>query len=350
MELPPELERYRRQAMLPEIGPAGQARLAAGHAVVVGCGALGTVASELLVRAGVGRVTIIDRDVVETTNLQRQTLFTEADAREGVPKAEAAARCLRAINSSVRVDPAVADLTSTNAERLLGVLAGDEPGVLVDGTDNFETRFLLNDVSVKHAVPYVYGGAVGTRGMAAVFTPGEGACLRCVFDGPPEPGSQETCETHGVLGALTAMIGAYEAAEAIKLLVGASDRVLRTMLDFDIWFGQRRRLALERDLACPCCAERRFEFLDARSERTPATVCGQDAVQIPGRAGASVDFAALAERLGRAGVATVGVFVVRGEVEGGRYGLTVFRDGRTIVRGTRDVAEARAVHARYVGA
>lgn len=336
--------------MLPEIGGAGQARLARSHAAVVGCGALGTVAGELLVRAGVGRVTIIDRDVVEVTNLQRQMLFTEADARDGVPKAEAAANRLRAINAGVRVDPVVADLTSANAERLLGVPGDDKPGVLVDGTDNFETRFLLNDVSVKHAVPYVYGGAVGSRGMAAVFTPGEGACLRCVFDGPPEPGSQATCETHGVLGAVTAMIGAYEAAEAIKVLVGARERVLRTMLDFDLWFGQRRRISLERDPGCVCCGRRRFEFLDASGERLAASVCGQDAVQIPGRDGASVDLAALGERLARAGHASVGAFVVRGEVEGGRYGLTVFRDGRTIVRGTRDVAEARAVHARYVGA
>lgn len=349
MELPPELERYRRQAMLPEFGPEGQARLAGAHAAMIGCGALGTVASELLVRAGVGQVTLVDRDVVELTNLQRQTLFTEADAREGVPKAEAAARRLGEINSGVRTNALVEDLRAGNAERVLGFASGGGPGVLIDGTDNFETRFLLNDLSVKHGVAYVYGGAVGTRGMAAAFRPGEGACLRCVFDGPPAPGSQATCETHGVFGPVTAIVGAYEAGEAIKLLAGAGDRALRTMLDFDVWTGQRRRVELERDPECPCCAKRRFEFLERAGAGEAAAVCGQDSVQIPGRDGVELDLAVLGARLARAGEAKAGAFVVRARVEGGRYGLIVFRDGRTIVRGTRDVAEARAVHARYVG-
>lgn len=347
MPEPAEHARYRRQEILPEIGPAGQARLSSAHAAVVGCGALGTVAAELLVRAGVGRVTLIDRDVVELTNLHRQTLFDEADAAAGTPKAEAARARLAAINSGVRIEACVADVVASNAEGLLGFGADRAPGVIVDGTDNFETRFLLNDIAVKHGVPLIYGGGIGTTGAVGVFALSSGPCLRCAFDGPPAPGSQPTCETAGVLGPATAAVGARQAAVAMRVLVEPPAPGAATLERFDLWTGEHRSVRIERDPGCLCCGTRRFECLDTDDAPASATLCGRDAVQIP--ASGAVDLDALAERLAGAGRFTVGPFMLRGEIEAGRYQLTVFGDGRSVIRGTRDVAEARSVHARYVG-
>lgn len=343
--------------LLPGIGEEGQRRLLNAHAAVIGCGALGTVAAEILVRAGVGRVTLVDRDIVEWTNLQRQTLFEEADARDGTPKAAAAAARLALVNSGVRIDALVADFNSGNAERLLNV--GEHrgepnqpwPGVLVDGTDNFETRYLLNDVAIKHGVPYVYGGAVGTRGMQMTILPGRTACMRCVFPDLPPPGSAPTCDTAGVLASVTGIIANVQAAEAIKILLGRLDLIAPTLLEFDLWTNHRRRLDLARarDPACPCCGRRRFEFLDAPTAAA-VSLCGSGAMQVLPARVAVLDLAAMEVGLIAHGRTSRTEHVVRASLMAEKAELTVFRDGRAIIKGTSDPARARALYARFVGA
>lgn len=345
------MDRYHRQTLLDGIGVAGQRRLLGSHAVVVGVGALGCVAADLLARAGVGRLTLIDRDVVELTNLQRQTLYTEADAREGTPKAVAAQNRLVAVNSSITIEAHVADFEHRNAERLIGA-----PDVIIDGTDNFETRYLINDLAVKLGVPYVYGGAVGTTGMGMVILPGTSPCLRCVFEEPPPPGSSPTCDTVGVLGPTAAITAAWQVGEAIKILTHNLDKVSTTLLEFDQWNNQRRRLdlsSMKRD-DCPCCGQRRFEFLSGERAGGAEHLCGQRAVQVsPTDGNQSLDLAALAERLGPHGEFTHSVFMVRGTlreaVDGGPCELTVFADGRAIVKGTDRPDVARSIYAKYVG-
>lgn len=342
--------------ILPGFGEVGQRRLAESRAVVVGCGALGTVAADGLVRAGVGEVTIIDRDVVEWTNLQRQTLFDERDAREGRPKAAAAAERLSMVNSGVRVEGIVADLHSGNVEELLGLGRAGGRLVVVDATDNFEARYLLNDACVKHGVPWVYGGAVGTVGMQATFIPGGGGpCLRCVFPEPGARGAADTCDTAGVLGPVAGIVANVQVVEAIKVLAGRGDLVSTTLLEMDPWNGLRRRIDLQhaKDPVCPCCVSRRFEFLEGVRRRgaggkgTEAALCGRDAVQVC-VGGAELDLQELGERLSRVGRVQTTAWFVRARVDD-RHELTVFRDGRAIVKGTIDVGRARSLYARYVG-
>lgn len=365
-----ELRRYHRQMLLPEIGEAGQRRLAASHALIVGCGALGTVSAEFLVRAGVGRVTIVDRDVVEETNLQRQVLFDETDAAAGTPKAEAARRKLAAINSTVDVRAVVADFNFTNAERIGGFeehRSGDRchqegPGVIVDGTDNFETRYLLNDLAAKHAVPYVYAGAVGTSGTGFVVTPGKGPCLRCLYPDLPGAGSTATCDTAGVLGPLVGMVASWQAGEALKVLVGDEAAVSRRLWTWEPWRdgGDVRAIDVSaaHDSACPCCGARRFEFLEGRGASRATALCGRHAVQLTPAGtggGGSVDLDALAQRLRAHGPVTGNEFLVRARLDAepseidDPMELTVFRDGRTVVRGTSKPDVARGVYAKYVG-
>ncbi|MFG0285725.1 MAG: ThiF family adenylyltransferase [Phycisphaerales bacterium JB039] len=355
------LRRYHRQTLLPGIGAEGQQRLGEARAALVGCGALGCAIADALVRAGVGRLTLIDRDIVELTNLQRQSLFTEADAAEGLPKAEAARRRLGQVNSHVAITSHVADFAPAMAERLAGFAGGNSPQVLLDGTDNFETRLLLNDLAVKHGIPLVYGGAVATRGMMAVILPGDGPCLRCILPEPPPAGSMPTCDTAGVLGPVATIVGAAQAAEAIKLLVGAREQVSRTMLDFDVWRNVRRRLDLGqmRNPECPCCVHRQFDWLHGRRDAGTTSLCGRSAIQVAGRPGAAVDLAALGERLGTHGAVQVNPFLMRAVLaderreEGAGAGpveLTVFADGRAIVAGVTAPARARAIYAKYIGA
>lgn len=347
-------DRYHRQVLLAGFGEGGQRRLAESHAVIVGCGALGCSSADMLARAGVGRLTLIDRDVVEPTNLQRQVLFDERHARAGDPKAVAAAGRLAEINSGVRTDAVVADLTASNAERL--ILGESRPGVIVDGTDNFETRFLINDVAVRHGLAYAYAGAVGTRAATMTVLPGETPCLRCVFNGPPPAGSEPTCESVGVLGAVIAAVTGVQVTEALKVLLGRGDLVRRSLVEFDVWRNTRREIDVSglRGPACPCCVGGRFEFLE-RVGTEPASLCGRDAVQVtPGGAG-RVDLGALAGRLGAYGGFTVTRYLVRGSLEsertpaGGAVGLTVFADGRAIIQGVDDPGRARGIYARYVG-
>lgn len=339
-------DRYARQKRVSHIGEDGQRKLSESHAMIVGVGALGCVSTDLLVRAGVGTVTIVDRDLVEISNLHRQGLYCEADAIEKKPKAVAARDRLRAVNSDVKVRAHIADFTSENALSLIE--DGEVPDVLIDGTDNFETRYLINDCSVKLGVPYVYGGAIATQGSAAVFIPRHGPCLRCVQPNPPKPGTQATCESAGVVGAVSSIIGSYQAAEAMKVLMGQKDRVMGSMLSFDLWEGQRSRVDLSdaKDPECPCCVKGEFEFLQARGA-PPQVLCGQRAVQVSGGS-TMIDLV----RLG-AGLEGFEVkeYMIRGKVEHGgeAFELTCFADGRAIVDGTDDVGVARAVYSRYIG-
>lgn len=340
--------------LLPDWGDSGQARLTAARVLIVGCGALGCSLADLLVRAGVGHLTIVDRDVVELTNLQRQTLFDERDAAEGLPKAEAARRRLARINSQVEVRAVIADYTSRNAESLASAAQ-----LFLDGTDNFETRYLLNDLAVKRNVPYIYGGAVGTRGMAMTIRPGRTPCLRCVFEEPPPAGVAQTCDTAGVLGPMISFVAAHQATEAIKLLLGRDDLVLPALLDMDSWTNTIRRIDLSKSKRadCPCCGARRFEFLDGDRSGHAAALCGQNAVQVAPSGSEGVDLAALSSRLSPHGVfALMPSLLIRGVLnsergEGGApIGLTVFADGRAIVKGTSKPDVARTLYARYIGA
>jgi len=347
------LSRYHRQQILPGVGEQGQRRLAEAHAAVVGLGALGCAIADHLARAGLGTLTIIDRDLVDHTNLQRQCLYTERDAAEGLPKAEAARHRLAAVNSEITLHAHIADLTPANADGLLG-----SPHILLDGTDNFETRYLLNDIAVRDSIPLAYGGVVATRGMQMTIRPGQTPCLRCLFEDPPAPGSQPTCDTAGVLGPVVAIVAACQAADALRCLLGRGEEVPQTMLEFDLWQGRRRRIDIgaARRGDCPCCGLRRFDFLTRDSASDALGLCGQNAIQVhPSTGGALLDLAALASRLRAAGEVDARPFMVRflptGERgEGGEpVTVTVFRDGRAIVTGTAHPERARSLYARYIG-
>ena len=335
-----ERERYSRQILFTPLGEGGQERLRAARVAVVGCGALGTFQAAALARAGVGFLRIIDRDYVEASNLQRQWLFTEADALEAWPKAEAARRRLAEINSGVTVEAQVADLTAAVAEELL-----EDVDLVLDGTDNFETRYLLNDFCVSTGKPWVYGAAVGSYGLAMPVLPGVTACLRCVYPAPPE-GAQPTCETAGVLGTITSMVAAWQVAAAMRILVGATEDLFTGVTTMEVWTGRIRQMAAPgRDPDCVCCGQRRFEYLDGRKRR-PISLCGRDAVQIHERAG-RVDLASLAARLGVLGEVRWNEFALR--FFPAPYEMTIFADGRAIIKGTQDVALARSLYARYLG-
>lgn len=360
--------RYARQLLLPDLGPAGQARFARAQVVIVGCGALGSVAAELLARAGVGlreaggELRLIDRDVVEISNLHRQTLYDDADARAGTPKAIAAAHAIARTNPDVRATPLVADCTSASILDLVGT----SPTLLLDGTDNFETRFLLNDLAVSRGVPLIYAGAVGTRGMLATILPAPrtgaapapwrpGPCLRCLTD-IPAPGSTETCDTAGVLGPVSAAVASFQTIEAMKVVLGRFDLVQRQVQEFDPWRGVLKNLTLDApDPKCPCCGEGRFDFLDAPPAGS-LVLCGSDAVQITPKATGVIDLAGLADRLARCAHVEATPWMVRGELPGetrdgggGAVRLSVFRDGRAIIRGTRRLDRARALYAKFIG-
>lgn len=374
--LPDELTRYHRQMLLPDFGVAGQRKLGARAALILGCGALGCLAAELLARAGVGHLIIVDRDLVELTNLQRQTLFDEHDAAEGTPKAIAAAQRLGRINSAVRITPIVADLTPGNVESLMRVHGSDsgviEPGaresarfveVVVDCTDNFQTRYLINDACVKHHVPLVYAGVVGISGMLMTIRPGVGPCLRCVFPEAPAPGTTPTCDTAGVLGPLVGMASSMQAVEAMKVLLGREDLCSTTLTEIGPWHNRFREIALDNarrvgdDDPCPCCVRRRFEHLDAVNPES-ATLCGTRSVQItPGHSPAHrLDLSEIARRLAPHGSFIATPHLVRGaffrerETDSDKaITLTIFPDARAIVGGTTDAAMARSILARYLG-
>ena len=333
--------RYSRQIRFAPLGAAGQERIRAASVAVVGCGALGTVAAEILVRAGAGRVRIIDRDFVEWSNLQRQFLFEESDAAEGLPKAVAAARRLARVNSEVTLEPQVADLTPANCDDLL-----EGVGLILDGSDNFEVRFLINDYAVRAGIPWIYAAAVGSYGLKLAIVPGRTACLRCVYPEPPSQGIQPTCETDGVLAPVTAAIASLACGDALKILALGAESLTARLTTIDTWSGEIRQTAPPaHDPDCPCCARHDFVHLDGR-RRAPISLCGRNAVQIHERF-RPVDLADLARRLAPLANVRANDFAVRASIDS--YELTVFPDGRAIIKGTTDPAVARSLYARYVG-
>ncbi len=335
-------ERYARQTLFAGIGREGQERISRGHVLIVGCGALGTVLANNLVRAGVGHVRIADRDFVEGNNLQRQVLFDEDDVLRGLPKAVAASEELRRINSLVELDARVTDVTAENVEELI---AGID--VVLDGTDNFETRYLLNDACLKAGVPWIYSGVIAAYGVTMTVLPHDTACLRCVFPEQPLPGTTPTCDTAGVLNGIVGVISGMAATEALKLLVG-SDRLVRGLTWIDLWENTFDRIELPRQDDCPACGQGHFEYLDAPLDSGGTSLCGRNAVQVRARPGSSVDLDTLAERLRPVGEVATNGFLLRLRVDG--HELTVFPDGRAIVKGTDDPAVARSLYARYIGA
>ncbi|HXJ41208.1 MAG TPA: ThiF family adenylyltransferase [Bryobacteraceae bacterium] len=336
----PPSERYSRQTRFAPFGDEGQARLGEATAVIIGCGALGTAQAALLARAGVGTLRLVDRDYVEESNLQRQILYTEADAAAGLPKAEAARRHLQAANSGIRIEAVVSDLNPREAEDVL-----DGAEVILDGTDNFETRYLINDYAVREGIPWIYGAAVGSYGIAMPVLPGQTACFRCVYPEPPS-GAQPTCETAGVLGPVTSVIGSIQAMEALKILSGHPESVRRKILRADLWNGPVREISMpERDPECPTCGKREFPWLDGVF-RAPVSLCGRNAVQIHERR-RPLDLDELASRLRGVGDVRANEFALR--FQDGDFDVTFFRDGRAIIKGTTDVGVARSVYSRYVG-
>ncbi len=339
-----DLARYARQMRFPPLGEEGQQRLGVAGALSCGCGALGSAIANTLVRAGVGRLRIVDRDFVELTNLQRQSLFDEADARAGVPKAVAAAEKLRQINSTVTVEPVVADIDSANIERFC-----DGFDLILDGTDNFETRFLINDAAVKLGRPWIYGGCLGAEGQTMTIVPGQTPCLRCLMPECPAPGSMPTCEVAGILGPIVGLIASIEAAEAIKILSGNGHSISRCLVVVDLWQSQIRQIDVGRlrdEVDCPTCKHGEYFWLSGRSASRTAVLCGRNAVQLS-QPGASISLDDLAQKLAGVGELSRNPFLLRLKVE--RYELTIFPDARAIVSGTDDVAAARAIYAKYIG-
>jgi adenylyltransferase/sulfurtransferase len=342
------------------------------HALIVGCGALGCALADTLARAGVGTLTIIDRDIVELTNLQRQVLFDERDVAAGLPKAEAARARLMLINSEIRINAHVDDFNHQNAERHAA-----EVDILLDGLDNFETRYVLNDLAVSRGLPYIYGGAVGVTGVSMTVLPDPTCrrvdsasrakwtsdqstpCLRCIFPEAPPPGTTPTCDTAGVIGPIVTMIAAWQAAQAIKVLTGNIDALDRSLLSIDLWSNDVRRFDMSgaRQPQCPCCVQCGFEFLRGESGQLAASLCGRDAVQIAAQPGnqASIDLAAFAQKLASHGRFSHNRFLLRGEFahecdQSGRpLELTLFPNGRAIIKGVNGPEQARAIYARYIG-
>jgi len=342
----PPTERYVRQTLFAPIGPEGQRRIGATRVLLVGSGALGGAVADLLVRAGIGRLILADRDYVELGNLQRQTLFDEADVAEHLPKAAAASARLRRINGDVRIEPVVADVNATNIERL-----ASDVDLIVDGTDNFETRYLINDVAVKRGLPWVYGGVIGSYGMTMTIRPGETPCLRCVFPEPPPAGSAPTCDTAGVLGPAVGMVAALQVAEALKLAVGDVEAMNTDLLAIDVWRLSLDRIPLPAPRPdCPTCGRRDFAFLVEISPSRTTVLCGHDAVHVRVHPSVTLDLAALSARLGAIGDVRSNRYLLRFRESAGAHELTVFADGRAIVKGTTDPTEARVLYARYVGA
>lgn len=341
-------ERYSRQILFAGIGEEGQERLLASRAAMVGCGALGTVTANLLVRAGLGKLRVIDRDFVERSNLQRQTLFEESDAQEALPKAVAAERRLRAINSSVQVEGVVADLTPANAMELLS----DFP-LLIDATDNFETRLLLNDAAISLGVPWIYAAAVGSYGVTMTILPGQTACLACLLESEEEKtksetAAAETCDTAGILNVAAGAIASLQAAEALKILAGKQNALYGRLVSCDVWTGKFQSVQIERNPDCRACGRREFRYLAGECQ-PHVTMCGRDSVQIHERR-RKLDLDELGRRLAAAAADEVrnNEFLLRFRVA--PYEMTVFADGRAIVKGTQDVAVARSLYSRYIGA
>ena len=325
------LERYVRQMRYPPMGEEGQRKLLESRALLCGCGALGSVLANTLVRAGVGHLRIVDRDFLELNNLQRQVLYDEEDVK---------------INSQVEVEAIVADVDHTNIPSLV-----EDVDVILDGTDNFETRFLLNDASIKFGIPWVYGGCIGCEGQAMTILPGETPCLRCLMQDAPPPGTTATCDSAGILAPVVNVIASIQACEALKILSGNRNAISRALLVVDLWDNRLRHIGLDslKETAdCPTCQGKEFPWLDGKRGSHTAVLCGRNAVQLSFPDREDVDLSALARRLEGVGKVSHNRFLLRFEVDG--YEITVFPDGRAIIGGTDDLTEARTVYAKYIGA
>ncbi|NLE56955.1 MAG: thiazole biosynthesis adenylyltransferase ThiF [Planctomycetes bacterium] len=342
------VDRYGRQVLFAPFGQEGQQRLLSSRVLLVGCGALGSTLANLIVRAGVGFLRIVDRDVVELDNLHRLVLFDEDDVREGLPKAEAARRKLARINSGVTVESIVDDVNHTNIVEL-----AEGAHLILDGTDNFETRFLVNDLAVRTNRPWVYGACVGSTGLSMPIIPGETPCLRCVSEDPPPMEMSPTCETAGILGPIVGMVANHQAMEAIKILSGQKEMVDRRLLSFDAWTGRSSRLNVQKAAEagdCPCCRQRRFEYLEGALASRTVRLCGRNAVQVYPSRTATIDLVSLADRLRPVARSEPKVNPLLLKVRIDDYEITIFADGRAMIRGTDKPEEARAVYARYIGA
>lgn len=341
------LLRYARQVIFPGIGEAGQRRLLAAHVTIIGVGATGSVLANHLARAGVGHLRLVDRDYVELNNLQRQLLYDEDDVAGMLPKAVAAAAKLRRVNSSIAIEDVVADAGPANIEALIA-----DADVVLDGTDNFAARYLINDACIKLGKPWVYCGVIASYGMTHTIRPGVTPCLRCIMGELPAPGTVPTCDTAGIIGPIVALLGSVAAGEALKLITGQGE-LNDGMIHVDLWDSTYERFELGAPRPdCPACGTREFEFLQARAGTRTTSLCGRDAVQVSvvGAAEQAVELAALAERLRPAatdGRVQVNPYLLRAQIDG--YEFTVFPDGRAIIKGTADEAAAATLYAKYIG-
>jgi molybdopterin-synthase adenylyltransferase len=340
------LERYSRQTLFAGIGKEGQKRLANSHAVIIGCGALGTMQAEMLARAGVGRLRLIDRDFIEESNLQRQIMFEERDVSERLPKSVAAQARINRINSEIQAEAIVKDVDYSNIEGLTG-----DADLILDGSDNFETRYLINDAAVKLNKPWIYGAAVGSYGLQMTIRPHLTPCLRCLFPELPAPGSSPTCDTAGVILPVIGTVASYQVSEALKLLTGNIEKLHGSLLRFDLWensFTRLRLAGIRGQERCRTCDEGRYDFLTARTRQLTTTLCGRDAVQVTPAASQKLDFAFLADRLRAAGEVSYNSYLLK--FSSGEHEITVFPDARCIIKGTGDPNVARSLYARYIGA
>jgi molybdopterin/thiamine biosynthesis adenylyltransferase len=336
-------ERYSRQILFSGIGKEGQRQLQQSRALIIGCGALGSAHAESLARAGLSRLRIADRDFVESSNLQRQTMFTERDAAERIPKAVAAANHIREINSDIEVEPEITDVNHSNIERLV-----KDCDVVLDGTDNFATRYLINDACVKHEINWIYGAAVGSYGVTMTIRPHQTPCLRCVFEEAPPAGSAPTCDTAGVIMPIISVVAAVQVAEALKLLTGQIEDLHRALMQFDVWRNEWRKINPGPPSPdCPTCALGRFETLAAASGEFAAVLCGRNAVQISPAQATQLNLEELAERLRVTGEVKFNDYLLRFRT--GEFELTVFQDARSIIRGTSEITTARSLYAKYIG-
>jgi molybdopterin/thiamine biosynthesis adenylyltransferase len=335
--------RYSRQILFSGIGEKGQRRLREARVLIIGCGALGSAQAESLARAGIGKLRIADRDFVEASNLQRQTLFTERDASERTPKAIAAAQHIAEINGDVEVEPEIVDVNNSNIERLL-----KDCNLVLDGTDNFATRYLINDACVKHQLNWIYGAAVGSYGVTMTIQPHRTPCLRCVFEEAPPAASAPTCDTAGVIMPIISVVAAVQVAEALKLLTGRDETLHGSLMQFDVWQNQWRKINPGKPSPdCPTCGLANFATLDAGAGDFAAVLCGRDAVQISPAQSTRIDFEQLAKRLQVTGDVKFNDYLLRFRT--GEFEVTVFQDARSIIRGTNEIKTARSLYAKFIG-
>jgi adenylyltransferase/sulfurtransferase len=336
-------ERYSRQILFNSIGKTGQEKLLESRVLLVGCGALGAAQAESLARAGVGKLKIVDRDFVEFSNLQRQTLFSEQDAGERLPKAIAAKKRIAEINSEIEVEAVVADVNHTNIEKLI-----ENCDLVLDGTDNFQTRYLVNDACVKHSKTWIYGAAVSSYGVTMTVQPNKTPCLRCVFEEMPPAGSSPTCDTAGVIQPIISIVAAVQATEAIKFLTGNVNKLHNSLMQFDVWQNEWRKIKLgQPQTDCLTCGLRKFESLDGENSNFEIVLCGRNAIQITPPTLTEIDLESLAKRLEKVSKTKLNEYLLRFSAD--EFEITVFRDARAIVRGTDDFSIARSIYARFVG-